>query len=160
MCNSTSGSLVCPRSVIDIQHSLRNHDLPASAGPGSRVVKPRCTHAGSRRSRSSRRYGFLTTPCSGIRGTCVGRFVGSIPQGLARIAARSVSVCLREPRQDGTGYELRAVIRSQMLRASMNAHEASQDFDDPPRANASCHIDGHTFPREFVDDVRHFGCGP
>src|SRR5271156_1786504 len=61
----------------------------------------------------------------------VERFVGAILPGLPRVYVRGVYVEGGEPLQHGPGYKLRPIVRSQILRTAVNAHQSAEHFDYP-----------------------------
>jgi hypothetical protein len=51
------------------------------------------------------------------------------------------------------GDELRPVVRADVARRTMHAHEPREHFDDARRANATGHVDRQALARELVDDL-------
>ena len=71
--------------------------------------------------------------------------VGGILPRLARVDGGGVDVRLVQPLDDGPGEELRAVVRADVPRGTVDADEARYHVDDTPRANAAGHLDGEAF---------------
>src|SRR5579872_6906993 len=81
----------------------------------------------------------------------VERLVGSVLPRFSRINVRGIDVGLSQPLQHGTGDELRAVVRAQVLGASMDADQFAQHLDDPAGTDASGHVDRQTLASELID---------
>src|ERR1017187_6675164 len=81
----------------------------------------------------------------------VERLVGAVLPGFARIDAGGVDVSLQQPAQDGSGDELRTIIRSQVPRRTVHAHEFRQHLDHSARTDAAADIDGQTLSRVFIN---------
>ena len=81
----------------------------------------------------------------------VERFLSTVLPGHSRINMCGIYVRCREPLQDRSGHKLRAVVRSQIIRAAMNTHQLAEHFDYPSRANAAGYIDGQALMRKLVE---------
>src|SRR6185437_13429726 len=77
--------------------------------------------------------------------------VRAVLPGLARIDVGGIDVRLREPLQDGAGDELRAVIRTQVLRCTMHSDELGEHLDYATGADAPGDIDRQALPSVLVD---------
>src|SRR5271165_4250422 len=64
---------------------------------------------------------------------------------------RRVDVRLQEPTQYRSGDKLRSVVRSQVLRAAVNADQFAQHFDDPSGSDAASYVDRQALPSELID---------
>src|SRR6185312_4715481 len=77
-------------------------------------------------------------------------FVGAVLPRHAMIDKRGLDARIGEPLQDGMAYELGTVVRPQVGRRSVYAHQARKHVDDAYRANAPGHVDREAFMRELV----------
>ena len=57
-----------------------------------------------------------------------------------------------DPAQDRAGYELGAIVPSEIARCSSVTHDARKQLDDSFGANAARNVDGQRLPRPLVDD--------
>src|ERR1700692_3908894 len=81
----------------------------------------------------------------------VERFVIAVLPGFSRIDVCGVEVRLKQPAQYRPRYKLRSVVRSQVLRAAVNADQFTQHFDDPAGADAAGYVDRQTLASELID---------
>ena len=66
------------------------------------------------------------------------------------MCAVSMFACV-QPVQNRSGDKLRAVVRSQVLGAAVNADQLAQHLDDSAGADAAGHIDRQALARELID---------
>lgn len=78
--------------------------------------------------------------------------VEAILPGLARIDKRCLNAFAHQPLQDRTADELRPVVRAQVTRGAVQAHQPRQHINHPLRSDAARDIDSEAFARPFVDD--------
>ena len=77
--------------------------------------------------------------------------VGAVLPRFAGVDVGSLDLRVGKPIEDGIAHELRAIVRAQIHRSAMHAHQPRQHVDNPRRADAASHVDRKAFMGELVD---------
>jgi hypothetical protein len=78
-------------------------------------------------------------------------FISAVLPRFARVDVGGVDGFAGEPFEDSLADEFGAIVGAQMGRRTVDADQPAKHFDDAPRTDGACHINGQAFAGELVD---------